>query len=105
MVYNVSNARNMMRWYKNELVPNDISSTIPPASFLILHPREIQTICGAKQREAEKILGKQRMLEGIAREHRSQRDGHVCLRKKHKYKLRMLEGVRREHRGQRDTYA
>ena len=26
-VHNVSNARSMMRWYKNELLPNDISST------------------------------------------------------------------------------
>ena len=81
------------------------TSVVPPASFLI-HPRERKIIMWSQTAVIQKnLLGKLRMLESITREHRWQRDGHVCLRKKWKCKLRMLESITREHRWQRDAYA
>ena len=61
-----------MHWYKHELIPNDIINSIPPVSFLILHPRDTNNYAIIDSSETEKTLkenyARSRVLHvGIAR--------------------------------------
>ena len=57
-VHNVSNARNMMPWYKNELLPNDISSTPSVLPDTSSYCRDTNNYVVTDSSETEKTLGK-----------------------------------------------